>query len=309
VGGIRRARYPNRAAALEDALGLARSMSCKSAVADLPFGGGKSVIWDQGRATRETLYRLHAEVIEQLAGRYVAAADLGTTQRDIDGMRAVTRFLAGQTDPAPWTARGVLRGMQAAAMHRWKSDDLLGCTVALHGCGAVGTCLAQELHDAGASLLVADPDHERVRHIVRRFRASAVDTSELLGLRADVLAPCASGGVLDAGTIPRLRVAIVAGAANNQLRGPEGAKALAGCGILYVPDYLINVGGLMTGGVDLLGWPPEELSRRVDGIHAATLALLEEADRDGVTPLAVADRLAAGRLRKSAGPERVAAFP
>jgi leucine dehydrogenase len=308
VGGIRRAPYPNRAAALQDALALARSMSYKSALADLPFGGGKSVIWDRGRAPRETLYRLHAEVIEQLDGRYIAAADLGTTQRDVAGMRAVTRFLAGETDPAPWTARGVLRGIQAAALHRWKSSDLVGCTVALHGCGAVGTGLARELHDAGASLLVADPDRERVRHVVSRFRAIAVDASELLATRSDVLAPCASGGVLDAASIPLLRTEIVAGAANNQLREHDGAATLAERGILYVPDYLINVGGLMTGGVDLLGWPPEELSRRVDGIRAGALEILEEAGRRGVTPLAVADRLAVGRLRGSVRPESVAAF-
>ncbi|HUF65292.1 MAG TPA: Glu/Leu/Phe/Val dehydrogenase dimerization domain-containing protein [Gemmatimonadaceae bacterium] len=296
VGGIRRTRYPNRAAALEDALALARNMSYKSAAADLPFGGGKSVIWDTGATTRTTLYRLHAEVIQELGGRYIGGEDLGTTPRDIDGMRSITRFVAGETDPAPWTARGVLRGIQAAALHRWKSDDLLGCMVALHGCGAVGTCLAQELHNAGASLLVADTDRERARYVVRRFRAFAVDPSELLRLRADVLAPCAFGGLLDADTIPRLQVAIVAGAANNQLRRPDGAEALARRGILYVPDYLINVGGLMTGGVHLLGWPLGELSRRVDGIREAVLQILAEAAGRSLTPLAVANRVVTERL-------------
>lgn len=300
LGGIRRSQYPSRAAALGDALELARSMSYKSALADLPFGGGKSVIWDAGSATRETLYRLHAEVIEQLAGRYIAAEDLGTTQHDIAVMRELTPFLAGRTDPAPWTARGVLRGIEAAAMHRWKSNDLLGCTVALHGCGAVGSCLAQQLHDAGASLLVADPNQKRARRIVRRFRARAVETSELLRLRADVLAPCSLGGLLDADAIPRLQVAIVAGAANNQLRTHDGAEALARRGILYVPDYVINVGGLMTGGVDLLGWSADELSRRVDGVYETALQMLEDAALRGVTPLTIADRMADERLQESA---------
>lgn len=298
VGGIRRSQYPDRSAALADAVELARSMSYKSAAADLPFGGGKSVIWDTGATTRTTLYRLHAEVIQELGGRYIAGEDLGTTPRDIDGMRSITRFVAGETDPAPWTARGVLRGIQAAALHRWKSDDLLGCTVALHGCGAVGTCLAQELHNAGASLLVADTDRERTRHVVRRFRALAVDPSELLAVRADVLAPCAIGGILDADTIPLLQVAIVAGAANNQLRAPDGAEALARRGILYVPDYLINVGGLMTGGIHLLGWPIGELGRRVDGIYDSVLKVLEEAARRGMAPLTVADLMANERLRR-----------
>jgi leucine dehydrogenase len=297
VGGIRRLRYADRAAALDDVLRLARSMSYKSACANLPFGGGKSVIWDGDGASRSGLYRVHARVIEELNGRYIAAEDVGTTLKDVARMRRFTQFLAGDTDPAPWTARGVLRGIQAAAMHRWNSADLLGRTIALQGCGAVGAHLAQALHEAGASLIVADPDRDRVRYVTRWFRAAAVDPADLLDFKADILVPCALGGILGSDTIARLQVAVVAGAANNQLHGEEAADALARRDILYVPDYVINVGGLMTGGVDLLGWPVSELERRVDGLYDVTLAVLAEAAGRGVTPLAVADGLVAERLR------------
>lgn len=300
LGGIRRYAYLDRAAAVDDAIALARSMAHKSALADLPFGGGKSVIWDTGRAPREALYLAHARVIEELDGRYIGAGDLGTTREDVATMRRLTRFVAGHTEPAQWTARGVVRGIEAAAMHLWRSADLAGCTIAVQGCGNVGAHVARELHDAGASLLVADPDPARVHRITMRYRASAVDPAGLLETTADILAPCAVGGVLDHAVIPRLQATVVAGAANNQLQGRRAADLLARRGILYLPDYLINAGGLMTAGVDLLGWSLNELERRVDGVFHETLRILEEAARKHTTPLAVADRIAFGRLREPA---------
>lgn len=297
LGGIRRLRYPSRAAALEDAMALARGMTDKTAFADLPFGGAKSVIHDTRQSSSAALYRAHARVIEGLNGLYVGAEDLGTMREDVARMREVTRFLAARTDPGPWTARGVRRGIQAAAMHRWGSDDLAGRTIAIQGCGAVGTHLARELHEAGASLVVADTDPERARRIAVRYGAKVIDPAGLLEADADVLAPCALGGVVGRDVIERLRVAIVAGAANNQLRDASAARALADRDVLYVPDYAINASGVTTAGVDLLGWPAAELERRVDAVYDRTLHILDEAARRGVTPLAVADRVVADRLR------------
>jgi leucine dehydrogenase len=298
IGGIRRRSYPDRIAALADAAALARGMSYKSALADLPFGGGKSVIAEAAGTSRHALYRMHALVLEKLSGRYIGAQDLGTTRDDVADMREVTGFLAGLTDPAPWTARGVRRGIEAAAMHRWQSADLHGCRVALQGCGAVGYHLARELHNAGAILIAADPDPVRLHCVVTEFDAVAVEPDRILHIEADVFAPCAVGAILDADSITRLKVAVVAGAANNQLcDDDDDARDLDDRGILFVPDYLINVGGLMTAGVDLLGWPLVELERRVDDVYARTLRILDAAAHASVPPLAIADATAAERLR------------
>jgi leucine dehydrogenase len=271
-------------------------MTYKSALADLPFGGGKSVIAEAAGASRQALYRAHALVLEELGGRYIGAQDLGTTRDDVAGMREVTGFLAGLTDPAPRTARSVRRGIEAAAMHRWQSADLRGCRVALQGCGAVGYHLARELHESGAILIAADPDPVRVRRVATEFGAVAVEPDGIMHIEADVFAPCAVGAILDADSIARLKVAVVAGAANNQLCDDDGARDLDDRGILFVPDYLIIVGGLMTAGVDLLGWPLVELERRVDEVYARTLHILDEAAHAGVTPLAIAHATAAERL-------------
>src|SRR3712207_4230579 len=75
------------------------------------------------------------------------------------------------------------------------------------------------------------------------------------------------GGVLDATTIPRLSCSAVAGAANNQLGEREDADRLRDTGILWAPDFVINSGGVLHGvGLELLGWTPDELTRRLEGI-------------------------------------------
>ncbi len=74
-----------------------------------------------------------------------------------------------------------------------------------------------------------------------------VEANSILSTDCDVLAPCALGGVLNAGTILRLRARVVCGAANNQLGTPEDGHRMARRGILYAPDYLVNVGGVLRG--------------------------------------------------------------
>jgi leucine dehydrogenase len=208
-----------------------------------------------------------------------------------------TRHVAGVLgDPSPYTAHGVVRAMNAAALHRWGADDLAGRTVAIQGCGNVGFHLARELAAAGARLIVADVDPERVRRTVEATGAAAVDPEEIQKVEADIFAPCALGGILNAGTIPGLRVEIVAGAANNQLWEDSDGDRLYGRGILYVPDYVANAGGVISGGREILGWSGEETSERIAGIYDTLLTVLRLARAEGIPPHAAADRLAGERL-------------
>lgn len=297
VGGTRRWRYPNDEAALADALRLARGMSYKNAMAGLPMGGGKSVILADGEpAARAELFRAHGRLVESLAGHYFTAEDVGTSHEDMAIVRRETRYVAGLTDPSPVTARGVLRALTAAARHRWQTDDLGGRTVAIQGCGHVGTALAEQLAALGAQLIVCDVDPERAAACAASCGAAVVATEAIYDVAADIFAPCALGGTLNAGTIPRLRGELVVGAANNQLAAPEDADRLATRGILYMPDYVANAGGVIDGARDICGWTPERSRTAVEAIYDTALDLLDAAARDGVTPAAAADRLAEARL-------------
>lgn len=302
VGGTRLWTYATEADAVTDALRLSRGMTYKCAAAGLPLGGGKSVILRNGEiADREALFRAHGRTVARFGGRYMTGEDVGTSPADMEIVRRETEHVLGVTeDPSPYTARGVFRAMKAAALHRWGTEELAGRTVAIQGCGHVGFHLAGELRAAGARLVAADVDPERVRQTVQATGASAVPPEEIYDVAADVFAPCALGGILNAGTIPRLRAEIVAGAANNQLLEDADGERLLGRGILYAPDYVANAGGVIFGCQELLGWSDETIRERIEGIFGTMLEVLGFATEQKVSPHVAADRLAEQRLESLA---------
>lgn len=301
LGGTRFWNYHDDREALVDALRLARGMTYKAAVAGLNLGGGKSVIIGDNRIPRrEAVFRAHGRHVESLGGRYITAEDVGTSYRDMAIVKRETRHVAGLRDPSPVTARGVFRALLAAARHRWGEggEDLAGRTIALQGCGNVGGALARELAAAGARLIVCDIDAERARRCAAETGAASVAADTIYDVAADVFAPCALGGILDAGSIPRLRCEIVVGAANNQLAEPADADRLAARGILYVPDYVANAGGVIDGARDICGWSETRVTAAVEAISDTVRGILESAESDRLTPATAADRLAEAALRR-----------
>jgi leucine dehydrogenase len=305
VGGTRYWRFSTPAEALTDALRLARGMTYKNALAGLPCGGGKSIILQANESSeqdREKLFRAHGRLIESLGGKYITAEDVGTSPADMEYVSMETKYVAGlkgrSGDPSPHTARGVFRAMQAAAQHRWGSDDLSGKTVAIQGCGHVGHYLAQELHQAKVKLIVADVDEQRVRRLVQEFAAVPSTTDDIYAAEADIFAPCALGGILNDQTIPRLRAAMVVGGANNQLLEPRHGDLLEQRGILYAPDYAANAGGVMYGAsIEILGGDADRARKRVDEeIYATVLRIFWIARAEGISTWRAADRLAEERL-------------
>jgi leucine dehydrogenase len=277
-------------------------MTYKNAAAGLALGGGKSVIIaDSRNIGREALFLAHARAVDQLQGRYITAEDVGTGVSDIEIMARATRHVAGIAgsggDPSPWTARGVLRGMQASARQRWGRDDLAGKTVAIQGCGHVGHRLARLLKEAGAKLVVADADADRAAACAQECGAEVVAPDDIFDAAADIFAPCALGAILNDDTIPRLRAEIVAGAANNQLAEDRHGAALEARGILYAPDFIINAGGIICGGVALMGQDESHTAQRVTAIYDTMLKVYGLAAQQKITTAIAAERFAEERLR------------
>jgi leucine dehydrogenase len=303
IGGTRFWHYASDEEAIRDLLRLARGMTYKSALAGVPFGGGKAIIAkDERSSDREKIFRAHGRFVDTFGGRYITAEDVGTSPADMEYVRMETRYVAGLTersgDPSPFTAQGVLRALQAAAKHRWGNDNLAGRTVALQGCGHVGYYLASYLHAAGARLFVTDVDKAKTELVVKEFGAKAVGTEEIYAIEANVFAPCALGGVINDQTIPQLKVEIIAGAANNQLLEPRHGDDLSRIGILYAPDYAANVGGVINGCRELLGWEPTEAAAKIDQIYDTLLDIFRTAESEGIPTYQAADRLAERRLKK-----------
>ena len=305
VGGTRFWKYASEEEALVDALRLSRGMTYKCAVAGLPWGGGKSIILDDGQLKdREKLLRAHGRFIDRLGGRYITAEDVGTSPADMEIIALETSYVGGLIgkggDPSPLTALGVFRSMQASAQHRWESDELRGKRVAIQGCGNVGSNLAKLLHEAGARLIVSDVDEKKVKRAVEELGADSASPKAIFSVEADIFAPCALGGIINDETIPLLKAQIVCGAANNQLLEPRHGNALEERGILYAPDYVANSGGVLSGGAELFGWTSERVRAEVLAIYDTLLSVFAIAKTDGIPTYKAADSLAEHRLREGA---------
>jgi leucine dehydrogenase len=311
AGGLRMRVYDSDEAALADVLNLSRGMSYKNAAAGLPLGGGKAVIMgDPATDKTPALLRAMGRAIDALGGRYWTAEDMGMSPADMAEIARATRHVAGRDDgqhasgdPSPVTARGVAAAMRAGAARLWGSDDLRGRHVAVQGLGHVGWHLCRILHEAGARLSVADMAPARAATTAREFGAEVVVPDAILSAEADILAPCAIGGVLNAGTIPDIRARMVCGAANNQLATPQDADRLHARDILYLPDYVANGGGIINVSAEILeiGDRTAWVDERLDAIRSRMDTILTRAAGEAVSPAVIADRMVEEALLARAG--------
>jgi leucine dehydrogenase len=304
-GGCRMYPYADPAQALTDALRLSRGMTYKAAICELPYGGGKSVVLaDPSRDKTPELLRAMGRVIEGQGGRYITADDVGTTLADLAIMREVTRHTAGGTaaaqEPLAVTAYGVLMAIEAAARHYYQRPDFEGLRFAVQGLGNVGFPLCEHLRARGAKLVVSDVDPARTAKAATQLRAQVVGPEAIYDQAVDVFAPCALGAVLNDRTIPRLRVRLVCGGANNQLAEPHHDAMLAARGIAYVPDYLANAGGVIDFYQESIDDRPAAVLASVERIRDITATVLARAAATSETPLQVADRIVRDRIRAAA---------
>jgi leucine dehydrogenase len=306
MGGLRLFPYPSLTAGLVDALRLARAMSFKNAAAGLDLGGGKAILLDDGAwaGRREERMRAAGAAIERLGGSYVTAEDVGTTPADMDAIGEVTAHVAGgatdrggRGDPSPYTAATVVGAIRSATRLRFGADGLEGIRVGVEGVGHVGEQLVRLLRDAGAWVCVADLDCAKATTVAERFGATALPAADFAVGDLDVFAPCALGGVIGAAQLDRLRAPVIAGAANNPLADRGLAAELRDRGVLYVPDFLANCGGIIHVGAEALDLTEAQVAGLMEAAIERTDTVLEEALADGTVPLDLAEARAAERLR------------
>jgi leucine dehydrogenase len=297
AGGTRFWSYAASDDALTDALRLSRGMSYKNAMAGLPAGGGKAVILapSDGMKTPGMLAAF-ARGVDSFGGRYITAQDVGMSEADMVTLSQTTPHVAGLPglggDPGPTTARGVYLGIRAAARRALGREEMRGVHVAIQGVGSVGGGIARLLAADGARLTIADADADRAESLAHALGADLVAADAVMTVEADILAPCALGAIFTAESIARLRVAAVAGGANNQLAAPGDGDALQARGVLYAPDYVINAGGIINvlRHIDASG--DAVIDARVAEIPGRLRAIWDASALTGEAPARVADRMA-----------------
>jgi len=300
AGGTRFKPYGTTDAAVDDALRLSRAMSYKSALADLPLGGGKAVIiGDPAQIKTPDLLRSYGRFIDQLGGVFSTGEDVGTSVADMEIISEVTQYVGGTRatggDPSEPTAIGVLSGLREVAEHRLGGSGFKGVRVAVQGLGSVGWRVAEGLHAQGADLIVADISAEKVARAVKELGATACDTSTIHAADVDIYAPCALGGTITVETAREIKASAVAGAANNPLATAEAGEELAKRNILFAPDYVLNAGGIIAGVLGsrrVFGHATVSLEDRLAGIGKRLKEIFKQSSATGQRPEQVAEHMA-----------------
>ena len=308
-GGTRIKPYPDVQSALQDALRLAEGMTYKFALSGISFGGGKTVIAiprDFDTQSRHALLRRYGEMVQKLGGLFYTGPDVGMSSTDMDIISETgSPYVFGRTPKSggagssgPATALGVFSGMQVACEHVFGEKSLNGRRILVQGAGSVGGALIEYLRRAGAVVMFSDVEEKSICRFRDDFSLQCISADKVYSEECDIFAPCALGGVLNAETIPQLKCRVVAGGANNQLAEPNDAKRLKDRGILYAPDYAINVGGAMCLiGMETQDWTQEHMENEVtDGIRNVLQQIFELAVTKGITTEAAARLVAEKRL-------------
>ena len=289
LGGCRMWPYLSEEAALEDVLKLSRGMTYKAAIAGLSLGGGKSVIIGDPKEKTPEMFRAFARFVQSLNGHYITAEDVGTTIEDMRTIREETNFvvglpheMGGSGDPSPFTARSTLLGIKAAVQHKMKINSLKGLRVAIQGMGNVGYHLAEYLLQEKCELIICDILARKVKAFQNKNpNVKIVEPDAIYDAPCDIFSPCALGGVIHTKTLNRLKCSIIAGGANNQLDSLETEDQIKEKGILYMPDFVINAGGLINVFVETAGSYSEDITlKKIDHIYDVLIEIFEQSERE-----------------------------
>ena len=307
-GGTRFWTYANDGEALTDVLRLSRAMSYKNAMAEIPLGGGKGVILKpEGEFDRDALFAAYGRAVEKVGGQYITAEDVGVSPDDMRTIKTQTNYVAGlddgeaaSGDPSPHTADGIFRGLEVAVKHKLGVEGVGGLIVAIQGLGHVGYDLARRLKASGAQLIVADINEAATQRAAEELKATVVSVQEIHAQEADIFAPCALGGAINADMIDSLQAYIVGGAANNQLKTRDMGTELQKRDILYCPDYVLNAGGIINVAAEVSGtYDYDWVDGKLNGLRTTLQEVFDRSASSGRPTNEIADEMARERLKQS----------
>jgi len=280
IGGCRYKLYGSYEEGLVDVLRLSKGMTQKNIAANIPFGGGKAVIFAHTDKSPELL-KSFASFLNLLDGLYISAEDIGINLEDIQFIKSHSNYVFDNVDPGPYTAKGIFYSIESVIQYYFKSS-LADKKIAIQGAGSVGLRLAHHLADAGALVYINDIDPTKLESIqVKNIHI----TDNPLTQECDVLAPCAVGGILTPSSILKLKCKIIAGGANNQLLNESIDNALFNQGITFIPDTLINSGGVIGLTKDFLKKTDSQIENELIEISKRVVTLMKLAEFNSTSVL------------------------
>lgn len=307
IGGCRMIPYSTEEEALDDVSRLARSMTYKCALANVNYGGGKSVILASELSyDRAELFRTFGRFVNSLGGRYITAIDSGTTMEDMKVVAGVTAYVTGYNDqahcssnPSYYTARGVMESLLATVEFKYRHNNLREKKVLVKGVGSVGSFMVKFLKERGAEIYITDIDTQKIQACSQATGATPITVKEMYSLDLDILCPCDVDHTITKDNIRDISAKIIVGATNNQLETDLLAQNLLMKGILYCPDYVANSGGLIYVTDLYEGNSLGEINQKLSEIRKTTMKVLDLAKEKKISTKKAADLLAETKIKES----------
>ena len=296
LGGVRSWSYDNFQKQLQDALNLSKAMSLKNSICGINFGGGKAVINLKGVKKTSELYESYGEVVNKLNNTYITAGDVGTTMEDLLLINKSTNYVSGiKLETSAPTARGVYNAIKTT--HNFLTNkDIKNSVVAISGIGKVGSKLAKILFEKKIKLIVSNIGKDAFDQLKKNnisFIESNIDS--IYEENCDIISPCALGGAINSKNKGKLKCKAIVGAANNQLDSTETAEWLKKNNILYLPDYLVNSGGVIAISCEINN-SENTLNEKLNEIGKKVLSLLKESQNSSLSTNKIAEELAWKRI-------------
>ena len=333
-GGIR--MTPDVSA--EEVFRLARTMTWKNALADIPFGGAKAGIRLPAAALKKSgavNAELKKKYIQSFARavkpfvpkKYIAGPDVGTGEGDMkDFVEAIGNWRGSTGKPANYCMEAFgEKGERCGIPHEFGSTgfgvaeaarvamelsgrSIRGARVAIHGFGNVGTFAYAFLRRMGAKI-VALADRERALYKkdgfegparpLRRYRgAEVLRGDDFWGVPADILIPASVTDVIHDGNKMRIRAPLIVEAGNIPMR-EKIEEWLHAKGIMVIPDFVANAGGVISSYAEYRGYNPKRMFAMVKAkVTKSTATVIKKSIETGVSPRKVAMEIAMARVQE-----------
>ncbi len=336
----------------EEVFRLARTMTWKNALADIPFGGAKAgLVWPpscakalEDKSSLLDLKKLHVQSFARtlkpfIPLKYIAGPDVNSGEREMQWFaEAVGDWQAATGKPADFCA--TVNGKRACGLpHELGSTgfgvahsakvaaevvgvDVRGASIAIEGFGNVGSFAFKYLKEMGAKIVVVSDSRgaaylesgldEKTLHDLKAAKKSVADypnakkltNEEFFALPVDILIPAAVTDVINDSNKDKIRAKIIVEGANIPMR-ENIEEELWRKGIVIVPDFVANMGGVISSYAEYMGYLPEKMFKLVESkVVNATRKVLEEAMRSKRNPREVAMEVAKGKVLKAAGKKK-----
>jgi len=253
-GGTRMRNYSNVEEGIKDATKLVKAMTKKCVVIGKKYNGGYSggkgiIVGNPATQKTPEMLRRFGIFVQTLKGRFQTGTDMNINLKDIEYMAERSEFIdgleAGLGDTAIPTAFGVLLAMKELCKWKYGSDSLKNKVIAVQGVGSVGRDLVKRLVEEEAEVVATDVNTESLQSVKEEFGIKIVKPEEIYSVKCDIFSPNACGGILTEENIAKLNCDLVIGAANNPLAdGLPSVMQMKKKGIIYAPDYVVNIGGV-----------------------------------------------------------------